>query len=206
MNNEETINSFIKPLRSMEEVFGLIYLTTETNSVYQIEFITETFNLTFSANYTSQIIKMAISKFARLVKISDKVLDIKEKLKTQYEIISLTNDDCFKCKSKFALKVGDSNLLVFCLDGCSNKKFMTGRCSVCNISYHLDCFEMNGETFLYNNEVKYITTSSQTAFEVMLLEWLDMNIVRNTISFSGFSETYNDLHNRNKNIEIVITD
>jgi hypothetical protein len=53
-------------------------------------------------------------------------------------------------------------------------------------------------------KVKNIITSNQTAFEIKLLEWLDINIVRNTMTFSGFSDSYNDFHNENKNNDIVI--
>jgi hypothetical protein len=55
--------------------------------------------------------------------------------------------------------------------------------------------------YLYKNlDSKYITTSSQTSFEINLLSWFDINIVCNQISFSGFSEAYNIFHNPNKDV------
>ena len=63
----------------------------------------------------------------------------------------------------------------------------------------------NDVKYLYNNESYYVITSNQTAFEVKLLNWLDINIVRNNISFTGFAETYNSFHHSNKNFDIVST-
>ena len=206
MDGNETISSFIKPLKSMDEVLMLIYLNNETNCLFQIEFITETFNSIFSTSYDEQILKVAISKFSRLLKISDRLLILKKKLKTQHVIIPISIENCLNCRRKISVQTEQNSTVSFSVKGCFYKKFLTGRCSECNMNYHVDYFDKDGKSYLYNDveKVKYIITSNQTAFEIKLLEWLDINIVRNTMSFSGFSDSYNDFHNENKNNDIVI--
>ena len=104
MDGNETISSFIEPLKSMDEVLMLIYLNSETNCLFQIEFITETFNSIFSTSYDEQIFKVAISKFSRLLKISDRLLILKEKLKTQHEIIPISIENCLTCRRKISVQ------------------------------------------------------------------------------------------------------
>jgi hypothetical protein len=74
MDGNETISSIIKPLKSMDEVLMLIYLNSETSCLFQIEFITETFNSIFSTSYDEKILTI----FSRLLKISDRLLILKE--------------------------------------------------------------------------------------------------------------------------------
>jgi hypothetical protein len=49
---------------------------------------------------------------------------------------------------------------------------------------------------LYKNdiEIKFLITSTKTAFEISFLEWFDINLVRNITSFSGFAEAYNEFY------------
>jgi hypothetical protein len=159
MSNIESIGSFIYPLKSMEEVFMLVYLTTETNWFYELEFITETFNSIFSTTYDSPTLKVAISKFCRLVKISDRLKILQNKLKTQHKVIEVPIENCLSCKSRLAVKTEENSILTFCMNGCCYKKFMTAGCSQCDIIYHHDFFQKNNVKYLYDNQLRYYVTT-----------------------------------------------
>ncbi len=94
MNSFESIGAFIYPLKSIKEVFLLVTLTTETNGFYEMEFITATFNSIFSTTYDLLTLKVAISKFCRLIKINDHISLIKNKLKTQHKLIENEIKNC----------------------------------------------------------------------------------------------------------------
>ena len=91
------------------------------------------------------------------------------------------------------------------MKGFEYKKFLSGFCEKCKTSYYLDCFEKDEKKFSYNNisNLNYISTSSQTAFEVRFLEWFHINMVRNTASFSGFSEAFNEFYFHDLQISLV---
>ena len=67
------------------------------------------------------------------------------------------------------------------------------------MKYHIDFFEKDGKSFLYQNvNSSYVCTSSHTAFKVKFLLWFDVNMIRNTMSFSGFCEEFNFLSFENE--------
>ena len=68
------------------------------------------------------------------------------------------------------------------------------------MKYHIDFFEKDGKSFLYNQNVNssYVCTSSHTAFEVKFLLWFDVNMIRNTMSFSRFCEAFNEFNFENE--------
>ena len=67
MNGTETIKDFCYPSESIDQVFILVHLNSESNWSYQSEFITETFNSIFSTKYELRLLKVAISKFPVLL-------------------------------------------------------------------------------------------------------------------------------------------
>ena len=88
-NNQDKIADFIKPLNSIEEVFMLLHIYSKTDCQFEIEFITETFNSIFSSKYETSIIKLAIGKFTRLLKLKDEIIILKEKLKNHHAVVPL---------------------------------------------------------------------------------------------------------------------
>ena len=164
----------------------------EMNSDFEMDNITKTFNDTFQQNVENSILKVAISKFKKISNIFEKVKRIKENMKTHNELVSVPVKKCITCNLEL-INFESNKTLTYCYDGCHQKEFLVAKCTVCKINYKTDCYEtMDKKKYLYNDKiVKYVLTSSQTAFEITLLNWLDINIVRNQISFSGFSDAYN---------------
>jgi hypothetical protein len=195
-NAEILLADYIKPLNSMEEVFLLVNLSTKCNSAFEIEFITETFNSLFTCSYDSYTLKIAIGKFSRLLKIQEKLLLLDVKLQIHHEVVSIPVVKCIVCNDTIKLKTEKSSKLTIGMKGFEYKKFLSGFCEKCKTSYYLDCFEKDEKKFWYNNisNLNYISTSSQKAFEVRFLEWFHINMVRNTASFSGFSEAFNEFY------------
>jgi hypothetical protein len=76
---------------------------------------------------------------------------------------------------------------------------LSGRCNQCDIIYKLDYYIKSEEKYLYQVDVcnSFICTSYQTVFEIKLLQWFHINLVRNTTSFFGFSDAFNEYHNNN---------
>ena len=94
MNGTETIKDFCYPLESIDQVFILVYLNSESNWSYQSEFITETFNSIFSTKYELRLLKVAISKFSRFVNVKEKLSILKKRLQFQNEIIPIPLENC----------------------------------------------------------------------------------------------------------------
>ena len=176
MSNFQSILSFIYPLKSMEEVFILVYLTTETQWLHELEFITETFNSIFLTTYDSQTLKVAKSKFFRLIKIIDRLIILRNKLKDQHKVIPIPIDNCLICKSRLVEKAEENSILTFCIDGYFYKKFIITRCCQCDVIYHHDYFQKNNVKYLYDHQTNFIVVRNQTAFELKLLEWVDLEI------------------------------
>ena len=70
-------------------------------------------------------------------------------------------------------------------------------CLLCSIDYFTDFYLIKNNKYFYSfdikNELQYLLSRKETSFEIKLLKWYDINLVRNTISFSGFSDAYNDM-------------
>jgi hypothetical protein len=194
MNQDSILNQFLKPLKTFEEVFILLYLNSAINFNLEIDFACETFNSIFQTEYDIQTIKLAVSKFSFLIKISQTLKLLKEKLEAHSEIIPIQYENCMKCSKKL-FPLAENPSVTYCFNGCFRKRFSSAECNTCKIKYTADYYEHNGLKFLYkeNSDLKYLITSNQTAFEVRLLQWLDANIVRNTTSFAGFSDAFNEV-------------
>jgi hypothetical protein len=196
MNGTETIKDFCYPLESIDQVFILVYLNSESNWSYQSEFITETFNSIFSTKYELRLLKVAIAKFSRFVNVKEKLSILKKRLQFQHEIIPIPLENCIYCHERLVCEIEANTVLVFSVHGSFNKKLEKGVCVSCKTKYHCDFFEIDGTRFLYKNdiEIKFLITSTKTAFEISFLEWFDINLVRNITSFSGFAEAYNEFY------------
>jgi hypothetical protein len=183
----------------MDEVFMLLYLNSKCNLNFEIQFITDTFNTLFLTRFDCTTIKLAILKFTRLIKIKDKILIAKEKLKTHSEIIPIPVSNCIHCNKLLIQNIENTSTLVIGIKGCAFKKLLSGRCNQCDIIYKLDYYIKSEEKYLYQVDVcnSFICTSNQTVFEIKLLQWFHINLVRNTTSFSGFSDAFNEYHNNN---------
>ena len=124
-------------------------------------------------------------------------------MKDQHKVIPIPIDNCLICKSRLVEKAEENSILTFCIDGYFYRKFITARCCQYDVIYHHDYFQKNNAKYLYDHQTNFIVVSNQTAFELKLLEWVDLNIYRNNISFSGFAEAYSDFHRSKKSFDIV---
>ncbi len=57
------LNTYLNPLKTVEEAFLLLYLHAQVNSEYEISFIQEVMNKTFDSLYNIETLKNTISKY-----------------------------------------------------------------------------------------------------------------------------------------------
>ena len=75
---------------------------------------------------------------------------------------------------------------------------MNKRCHRCSIEYSFRNYTKCNSSFeyLYSSKITsdYLATSRETCFEIKLLKYFDEQIIRNGVTFEGFSDSYNSLY------------
>ena len=98
------------------------------------------------------------------------------------------------CDGKVSAK-SQKSVVTYSYNLLSSISYAFGFCNSCSIEYFPDFYSYKNESYFYcykiNTKLDYFFTSNDTAFEVKLLKWFDINLVRNVTSLSGFSDAYN---------------
>ena len=192
--NNILLSEYLKPLKTFDEVFVLLYLSLEMKCEFEMNNIAKIFNYVFESNTDVNVLRLTCLKFNSMTQIIKKVNDIKSMLSSFNKIVPLPVTNCLVCQTKLNISIGNC-IITYCYDGCNRKEFLEGQCKFCNINYETDCYTIKSKKYLYKDvNCQYVRTSSQTSFEVKLLKWFDINIVRNQTTFSGFADAYNRFH------------
>lgn len=77
------------------------------------------------------------------------------------------------------------------------------KCVQCNIDYSFRNYTRcsTSQSFLYPASIKltFLATSLETCFEIKLLKYFNEQIIRNGVTFDGFSDSYNNLYREEGN-------
>ena len=146
---------------------------------------------------------MSLSKYIFYFKLFDKMKLVNEMINNREKVITLTMQNCIYCLNHMQLKI-KNRIFTYNFNGSSFIYYSTAFCHRCRTDYMPDYYERDNKKFFYSHETNkilpYILTSTQTSFDVKLLKWYDINLVRNITSFSGFVNAYSEFFNEEMNL------
>ena len=163
-----TFEDYIWPLKNLEQVFSLIYISSKCDPSIEIRLIGQTFNTLFESSLSDCDIENLLNKLTNFNHESfmNKINIIDEKLKNKSTYCGSTYKHCKFCQGTLKIKKG-TECVIFCCNDMQLGISLIKTCEICNIKYFIDKYEMNG-TLFSDRMAKLITTSSESVFEVYL--------------------------------------
>lgn len=164
-----TLEEVLWPLINLDEMFSLLYVSSKCNPLYEISFITKTFNEVQNRILTEIDIENCLNKLTsfKYHSFAQKVIFLDEKLKSKPRLCEPKLEVCEKCTSQLELHK-KSQCVFFGINSIENGILVTKKCSSCSIIFHVDKYEKHGELHSYFKS-EYLCTSSESVFEVIIL-------------------------------------
>ena len=196
-----SLKDAIYPLDNLQQFFSLFYLIQESDDDHC--FISESFNDIFGTNYSADSISLFLAKFLNLFRMDKAGLvqlfaSLKKKASNKKEYLLPPVNKCIDCHFILQSSNISKKIVAYCFDSPKILFFKVKRCERCDIDYSFRNYKRcsNSETFLYPEFVPltFLATSQDTCFEIKLLRYLDEQIIRNGVTFEGFSDSYNQLY------------
>jgi hypothetical protein len=164
-----SLENLIWPLKSLDEVFSLSYLSAKCDANIEISTITKIFNDIFGTEFTACDVENCLNKITNFNYGSflKKVSIMDDKLKNRPVPCGSNYNNCKFCQSRLLVKVA-SPCVVFCLEEMKNGINVEKECSKCKVNYFIDKYKMNG---CYNSDryCIYISISRDSVFEVCFI-------------------------------------
>lgn len=159
----------ILPLKTLEEVFSLLYISVKCNPNLEIAFMATTFNDIYGSSLTQCDIENCLNKLTcfNYKTFKTKICSIDEKLKSKPTVCEPPYANCKFCQSGLEVKK-QSTSVIFRLNAIQTGLILSKACNNCNITYYIDKFEKDGSFYTYEN-LNYISISSETLFEVNII-------------------------------------
>ena len=190
----------IYPFENLQQFYGMFYLIQQAEGDY--DFVCDSFDEIFGIKYDVISIKNIVSKFLRLFHVDHNGLfelfkKLKKKSFSRKQYILPPVNQCIHCNFLLETFSSSQKIMAYCLDEPKLMYYKTRYCSRCKIEYTFRNYKRsNDEYFIYPRSIslKFLATSLETCFEIKLLKYLDEQIVRNGMTFDGFSDSYNQLY------------
>jgi hypothetical protein len=194
------MKEYISPINTIQEAIFIICLKLCFDQ--EISIIKNFTNLTFGSVYNDEMIKCALSKYLFLMNdFAAKIEKAKLFVKSLVKNVD-TVSHCIRCSNVVSFK-DKKTIPTYSYDGVTSINYAIRSCLPCSIDYFTDYYLIKNNKYFYcykiNNDLQYLLTSKETSFEIKLLKWYDINLVRNSLSLSGFSDAYNDMFFSNSN-------
>jgi len=200
----------IYPFENLQQFYGMFYLIQQAEGDY--DFVCDSFDEIFGIKYDVISIKNIASKFLRLFHVDHNGLfelfkKLKKKSFSRKQYILPPVNQCIHCNFLLETFSSSQKIMAYCLD--EPKLLYYNYCIVKQdivlvveytfrkIEYTFRNYKRsNDEYFIYPRSIslKFLATSLETCFEIKLLKYLDEQIVRNGMTFDGFSDSYNQLY------------
>ncbi|CAF0952518.1 unnamed protein product, partial [Brachionus calyciflorus] len=192
------------PLKSIGEVFSFIFGCVKVDIEHEKETLVDNFNEIFNSNINFHEIEPLLSKFCYFFgfnykELSEKFKLLDDKLNARKNFVYPPVKNCLFCNDSLIFYEA-KEILTYTKNGSQIMTFSKFKCSFCHIIYEIDRYLIRGEWFYYSECLSnYIYLSSYIVFERSLLENLNVHIIKNNVSFKGFTDAYNEGH---KNVSI----
>jgi hypothetical protein len=188
------------PLQNLHQFYSFIFLIQ--NSDEDLNYVSESFNSIYGTQYNVDSISILKSKFLHLFSFDHSDLNalfsnlsLKALNKKQYLLPPISQ--CISCK--FFLEFSSTHkIIAYCFDSPKIMYFQVKRCARCNIDFSFRNYTYcsSSQSYLYPSSIKisHIATSKETCFEIKLLKYFNEQIIRNGVTFEGFTDSYNRLY------------
>lgn len=184
---------YLYPFNNFFEAFSFAFLSLQFDLRFEKDLLVEIFNNEFRHSLKEEHVDALIQKFMFLLKtdfsnIKHCFNNLQEKLSNRKRIITPPIEFCLTCQ-KCLDTYQKKEKISFTRNGSFQFVFISFNCMKCGKVYEADRYSIKNKTFFYPNEInektEFISLSSQTAFEIKLIENLSINIAVNAISFKG---------------------
>jgi hypothetical protein len=144
-------NQLFYPLKSLEQVYTLLYLSSKYHLDVELSSLTLTFNTVMQTQFNEQQLLFTIKKFYSLMATNEdsffKLTESLEEKISQNKIIICEAPflNCKYCKDAL-INTRKSNCLVFTLSGPKPGLLRSKYCKNCLITYNTDTFIKDGSS------------------------------------------------------------
>ncbi len=196
-----SLKDVLLPLENLQQFYSLYYLVQVADGEHS--FISDGLNEIFKTEYTATSIRVLLAKFSNLfgmetVSLNSLFTSLKQiaSKKKQYILPPITC--CLFCSFILVPHNSTQKITSYCFDSPKLLWYQDKWCKHCDINFSFRNYSnlKTNETFLYPPDIKlsFFASSSETCFDLKLLHYFDEQIIRNGVTFEGFSDSYNSLY------------
>ena len=196
-----SLKDVLHPFENLKQFYSFYYLVQESDG--DNAFVSDGFNEIFKTNFTSLSIGVILAKFSQFFEMETDCLpslfrSLNQLAHSKKKYIMPPVSCCIFCSFILVPTNSPHKITSYCFDSLKLMWYQETWCKHCNINFSFRNYTYlkTNDSFLYPPGVKmsYLATSSETCFELKLLRYFDAQIIRNGVTFEGFSESYNLLY------------